>query len=55
MFCEMGVSGCDRLSGDGLPTESACMQSRYRCGRGEPSPAADVAEVSPVLLQMWRR
>jgi hypothetical protein len=50
LFCEMGVSGCDRLSGDGLPTESACMQSRCRCGGGEPSPGADVAGVSPVLV-----
>ena len=31
-----------------------CAQSRCRCGRGEPSPGADVAGVSPVLVQMWQ-
>ena len=30
-------------------------QSRCRCGRGEPSPGADVAGVSPVPVQMWQR
>ena len=29
------------------------VQSRRRCGRGEPSPGADVAGVSPVPAQMW--
>jgi hypothetical protein len=29
-------------------------QSRCRCGRGEPSPGADVAGVSPVPVPMWR-
>ena len=33
--------------GSGVPS-----QSRRRCGRGEPSPGADVAGVSPVLVQM---
>ena len=28
-------------------------QSRCRCGRGEPSPGADVAGVSPVPVQTW--
>ncbi len=28
-------------------------RSRYRCGRGECSPDADVAAVSPVPVQMW--
>jgi hypothetical protein len=28
-------------------------QSRCRCGRGEPSPGADVAAVSPVPVPMW--
>ncbi len=28
-------------------------QSRRRCGRGEPSPGADVAGASPVPAQMW--
>jgi hypothetical protein len=26
-----------------------------RCGRGEPSPGADVAAASPVAVQMWQR
>ncbi len=26
---------------------------RCRCGRGEPSRGADVAGVSPVLVQIW--
>ena len=30
------------------------QQSRRRCGRGEPSPGADVAEVSRVPVQMWQ-
>jgi hypothetical protein len=34
--------------------ESACVKSRCRCGRGEPSPGADVAGVSPVPVQMWQ-
>ncbi len=25
-----------------------------RCGRGEPNPCADVAGVSPTLVQMWQ-
>jgi hypothetical protein len=29
-------------------------QSRCRCGRGESSPGADVAAVSPVPVQMWQ-
>ena len=29
-------------------------QSRRRCGRGEPSPSADVPAVSPVPAQMWQ-
>jgi hypothetical protein len=29
-------------------------QSRRGCGRGEPSPGADVAGVSPVPAQMWQ-
>ena len=28
-------------------------QSQRRCGRGGPSPGADVAGVSPVPVQMW--
>jgi hypothetical protein len=32
-----------------------CAQSRCRCGRGEPSPGADVAATSPVPVQMWQR
>ncbi len=28
-------------------------QSRRRCGRGGPSPGADVGGVDPVLVQMW--
>ena len=28
-------------------------QSRHRCGRGEASPGADVAGMSPVPVQMW--
>ena len=28
-------------------------QSRRRCGRGVPSPGADVAGVSPVTVQRW--
>jgi hypothetical protein len=31
-----------------------CAMSRCRCGRGEPSPGADVAGVSPVPVQMWQ-
>ena len=31
-----------------------CAQSRCRCGRGEPSPGADVAGASHVLAQMWK-
>ena len=30
-----------------------CARSRCRCGRGEPSPGADVGGVSPVPVQMW--
>jgi hypothetical protein len=30
-------------------------QSQRRCGRGGPSPGADVAGVSPVPVQMWER
>ena len=30
-------------------------QSWSRCGRGQPSPGADVAAVSPVPVQMWQR
>ncbi len=30
------------------------VQSRRRCGWGEPSPGADVGRVSPVPAQMWR-
>ncbi len=30
-------------------------QPWHRCGRAEPSPSADVAGVSPVLVQMWER
>ena len=29
-------------------------QSRRRCGKGERSPGADVAGVSPVPVQMWQ-
>ncbi len=29
-------------------------ESRRRCGRGGPSPGADVAGVSPVPAQMWQ-
>jgi hypothetical protein len=29
-------------------------RSRRRCGRGEPSPGADVAGASPVPAQMWQ-
>ena len=32
----------------------ANAESRCRCGRGEPSPGADVAGVSPVPVQMWQ-
>ncbi len=30
-------------------------QSRRRCGRGGPSPGADVGGVGPVPAEMWRR
>ncbi len=29
-------------------------ESRCRCGRGEPSPGADVAALRPVPVQMWQ-
>ena len=32
---------------------AAWNRFRRRCGRGEPSPGADVEGVSPVLAQMW--
>jgi hypothetical protein len=32
----------------------AACQTRCRCGRGEPSPGADVAQVSPIPVQMWK-
>jgi hypothetical protein len=42
------------------PDFASCLQrrlhspyARCRCGRGEPSPGADVAGVSPVPVQMW--
>ena len=30
------------------------QDARCRCGRGEPSPGADVARASPVPVQMWQ-
>jgi hypothetical protein len=42
-------------SGDAGGLPSVAAQSRCRCGRGESGPGADVAAVSPVLVQMWRR
>jgi hypothetical protein len=33
---------------------SSRAQSGCRCGRGEPSPGADVGGVSPVPVQMWQ-
>jgi hypothetical protein len=36
------------------PQHAGRVQSRCRCGRGEPSPGADVTGVSPVLTQMWQ-
>ena len=44
---------------DDEPTSSSICgsgrdQSRGRCGRGEPSRSADVAGVSPALVQMWQ-
>ena len=37
-----------------LRAPRAQAPSRRRCGRGEPSPSADVAGVSPVQVQMWQ-
>jgi hypothetical protein len=36
-------------------TRLATCAVRCRCGRGEPSPGADVAGASPVPVQMWQR
>ena len=36
------------------PVEVPASESRRRCGRGEPSPGADVARVSPIPAQMWQ-
>jgi hypothetical protein len=36
------------------PQHAGRAQSRCRCGRGEPSPSADVAGASPVPVQMWQ-
>ena len=38
----------------GRPPPTAGPKSQCRCGRGEPSPGADVAGVSAVLAQMWQ-
>ena len=40
-------------SADGTRWSCEPMQSRRRCGTGEPSPGADVARVSQVPAQMW--
>jgi hypothetical protein len=37
-----------------MPMWVGPAQSRCRCGRGGPSPGADVAGVSAVSAQMWR-
>jgi hypothetical protein len=47
--CPESWRRCGRFSRGG---RAAC-RSRRGCGRGAPSPGADVAGVSPVLAQMW--
>ena len=37
----------------GHPIECNGARGRHRCGRGKPSPGADVAAVSQVPVQMW--
>jgi hypothetical protein len=37
----------------GLKRRGERIQSRRRCGRGEPSPGATIAGVSPVPAQLW--
>jgi hypothetical protein len=37
-----------------VPMRAGRAQSRCRCGRGEPSPGADVAGASLVLAETWQ-
>jgi hypothetical protein len=46
-------SSARRCAAQSRPS-SRYAQSCCRCGRGAPSPGADVAGTSPVLLQMWQ-
>jgi hypothetical protein len=52
-----GRSGYFTLESDVArwPQLAGASQSRRRCGKGEPSPGADVGEVSPVPVRMWDR
>ena len=54
---QLGLGPHEPLGGTALsaavPRQVRRSQSRCRCGRGEPSPDADVAGVSPVPVRMW--